>query len=123
MTAMQAVRRVLGQRSQGATGLTVPLTIAIWREDDHWLSECVELGVGSFGSDPQDAAEQAMDAVCSYLNTLEELGERERVFAEKSISVYTGSPAEVHLAHLSREMVTRRDIQIRPFEAPLSSFA
>ncbi|MDO8484759.1 MAG: hypothetical protein Q7S35_07410 [Candidatus Limnocylindrales bacterium] len=120
---MQSIRRAPGKRRKGSTISTVLLTIAIWREAEHWLSECVELGIRSFGSDPEDAAEQAMDAVCSYLNTLEEIGERERVFAEKSIGVYTGAPAEVHLAHLSREMVARDGLQIRPFEAPLGSFA
>lgn len=98
----------------------VPLTIAVWREDDQWLSECLELGIGTFGSTPDDAANEAMDAVCSYLSTLEELGERERVFAEKSISTYVGEPAEVHLPHLSRSVMDREAIQVRPYEVPIS---
>ncbi|MHB8399943.1 MAG: hypothetical protein ACYDCI_13600 [Candidatus Limnocylindrales bacterium] len=105
--------------TEGETILFVPLTIAVWFENERWLSECLELGVGTFGADPQDAADQAMDAVFSYLNTLEELGERERVFAEKSIAVYTSHPAEVHVPHLSREIVERDQIQIRPFEFPM----
>lgn len=113
---LQGVRRaVAGQRQ-----LIVPLTIAVWREDDQWLSECLELGLGTFGSTPDEAASEAMDAVCSYLNTLEELGERERVFAEKSIPTYDGAPAEVHLPGLSRSVMDRESIQVRPYECPIS---
>jgi hypothetical protein len=100
--------------------LIVPLTIAVWREDGQWLSECLELGIGTFGSTPDDAASEAVDAVYSYLNTLEKLGERERVFAEKSISTYVGVPAEVHLPHLSRSVMARESIQVRPYEFPIS---
>jgi len=96
--------------------LVVPLTIAVWREDDAWLSECLELGIGSFGESPDEAATQAMDAVCSYLNTLEELGERPRVFAERSIVTYFGEPAEFHLAQMTRELAQRDALQLRPFE-------
>lgn len=52
-------------RKAGDPTLIVALTIAVWHEDDRWLSECLELGIGTFGADPDDAAEQAMDAVCS----------------------------------------------------------
>ncbi len=122
IVAVHALSRRLrpSRAAVGETILFVPLTIAVWLENERWLSECLELGVGTFGADPQDAADQAMDAVCSYLNTLEELGERERVFAEKSIAVYTSPPAEVHVPHLSREIVERDQIQIRPFEFPMA---
>jgi len=49
-----------------------------------------------------------MDAVCSYLNTLEALGEREMVFAERSLAVYTSPPASVRLAELPRDVADRR---------------
>jgi len=103
--------------------IVVPLTIAVWFEDDAWLSECVELGIGSFGESPDEAAAQAMDAVCSYLNTLEELKERPRVFAEKSIATYFGDPADFTLAKMTRELAKRDRIQLRPFEYAVPALA
>lgn len=90
--------------------LIVPLTIAVWQEAGHWLSECVELEIGSFGDNPNDAAAQAMDAVCSYLNTLEELGERERVFEERGIQVIVAPTAAWH-PEVSGEIASRPDVQ------------
>ena len=99
--------------------LIVPLTIAVWHEDGHWLSECVELEIGSFGDDPNDASAQAMDAVCSYLNTLEDLGQRARVFEERGIQVIVAPTAAWH-PEISGEIASRQDVQLRPFEFPLS---
>lgn len=124
MAAMQAPQRVRSQlhvaHKSGDPHLLVPLTIAVWDEDGKWLSECLEFGIGSFGTTPDDAAEQAMDAICSYLNTIEELGERERVFAEKSIVTYVASPAELRLPRLSRELAQRKGLQLRPYEYPIA---
>ena len=122
MAALRTVRRARTRRSAGQVGETtlfVPLSIAIWHEEGKWLSECIELGIGSFGDNPDDAAEEAMDAVTSYLNTLEELGERDRVFAEKSILTYMAIPAEVPMPALPRALAERDGLQIRPFEVPI----
>jgi len=86
----------------------VPLTIAAWPEGDQWVSHVLELDIASVGTDADNAFEQAMDAVCSYLNTLEALGEREMVFAERSLAVYTSPPASVRLAELPRDVADRR---------------
>lgn len=109
-----------GRQAPAAATLLVPLTIVVWREDGHWLSECREFDIASFGKDPDDAADQAMDAVCSYLNALEALGEREQVFADRSIVTYISSPAEVHFAHLPRAVVERESLQVRHRELPLT---
>jgi hypothetical protein len=111
------------QTTEKGTGLFVPLTVALWPEEGKWLSECIEFGIGSFGETPDEAAEEAVDAVCSYLNTIEALGERERVFAEKSITMYLGVPAEVHLPALRRDLAERADLQLRPFEVPIHLLA
>jgi len=100
--------------------LTIAVTVALWQEGDHWLSECLEFGVGNFGSTPDEAAEQAIDALGSYLNTLEELGERERVFAERSIVPYVTEPAEFSLAKLPIELAKRTGLQIRARELPVT---
>ena len=100
--------------------LTIAVTIALWQEGDHWLSECLEFGVGSFGSTPDEAAEQAIDALGSYLNTLEALGERERAFAERSIVPYVTEPAEFRLAKLPTDLARRAGFQIRARELPVA---
>jgi len=79
MSAMSTPRVAAGAPSTHQ--LTIAVTIALWKEGRHWLSECLEFGVGSFGATPEEATEQAIDALTSYLNTLDERGERERVFA------------------------------------------
>ena len=94
--------------------MTIPqlktrVTIAIWREDEDWVSQCLEFDVGSAGTSPDEAAEEAIDAVKSYLHTLEELGERDRVFAERAIVTYRREPAEFRFPRLSTEMLQRRD--------------
>jgi predicted RNase H-like HicB family nuclease len=119
--ALKALTRFRPQEKPepGAVQLRALLTVAVWPEGDKWLSECLELGVGSFGSNPDEAMEEAIDAIGAYLNTLEELGERERVFAEKSIPTYVIAPAEFHLPHVPRALAERKAIQFRPFEAPI----
>jgi len=46
--------------------------------------------------------------VLAYLHTQDELGERELVFRERSIPVYTTPPAAVPLAPVPREVVEKR---------------
>jgi hypothetical protein len=100
--------------------LSTNVTIAVWQEGVHWLSECLEFGVGSFGPSPDQAADEAIDALCSYLNTLEELGERERVFRERSIVTYATEPLEFSLARLPSEFTRRAGFQLRARELPLT---
>ena len=99
--------------------LVIPLTVAVWPEGDEWVSQCIELDIASAGRTADEAADECMDAVCSYLNTLEELGERERVFADRAIPVYEVTPARVRLADIPREMAERPHFQVRPIEIPM----
>ena len=100
--------------------LNTNVTIAVWQEGVHWVSECLEFGVGSFGPSADKAAEEAMDALCSYLNTLEELGERDRIFRERSIVTYVTEPLEFSLAKLPTEFTKRAGFQLRARELPLT---
>jgi predicted RNase H-like HicB family nuclease len=45
-------------------------------EDGFYVSDCVELGVASFGATVEEAMENLADAVVVYLNTLGDRGER-----------------------------------------------
>jgi hypothetical protein len=95
------------------------VTIAIWPEDDQWVSQCLEFDIASSGPDPDTAALEAGDAVCSYVNTLEELGERDRVFAERSIAVYAMLPAIWRPSDVPREIANRDRLQVRPASVPV----
>lgn len=97
----------------------VPLTLAVWPEGDEWVSQCIELDIASSGPTADEAADECMDAVCSYLNTLEELGERERVFAERAIPVYEVAPARVRLPDIPRDLASRPHVQLRAIEIPM----
>ena len=68
------------------------LTFRIFSEDGDWQSMCSELGVPSFGDSPGDALSNVIDATITYLNAIEENGERERIFKECSIELESGHP-------------------------------
>ena len=121
---VQAVRRRLvgqGTDQPFASHLVVPLTVAVWPEGEQWVAQCVEFDVASSGASSEEAAAEAMDAICSYLNTLEELGERERVFAERGIRAFFDSPPTVQAAPLPRALAEREGLQVRLFEYPMSA--
>lgn len=96
----------------------VPLTVAVWPEGDVWVSRVLELDIASFGDTPDDAADEAMDAVASYVNTLENLGDRERIFRERSIEVLD-RPAEDMSVPLPRDLAERDRVQLRLFRLPV----
>ncbi len=112
---------MFGFRRRSASSLYVPLTIAVWREGSSWVSQCVELDIASCGDTPDEAAQEAMDAVCSYVNTLEELGERDAVFAKRSVKIFAMPPESVPLADLPREIADRSQLQVRPWHLPVAS--
>ena len=62
----------------------IALTLEVVAEGKHFVSRCLELGTASFGDSIDEAFDNVSDATVEYLNTIERLGERERVFAEKA---------------------------------------
>lgn len=68
------------------------LTFKVHEEDGHYVSECDEFEVSSCGETIEEAFDALEDAVILYLTTLEEEGERERVFTERKIDVISGDP-------------------------------
>lgn len=57
-------------------------------KDKKWVAECIELGTSSFGDTLGEAEETIRDMIKLHLNTLENVGERERFFKEHSIKVH-----------------------------------
>lgn len=102
--------------------LYVPVTIAVWRQGDQWVGLALEFDIASCGPTDAEAVEETMDAVLAYLHTQDELGERELVFRERSIPVYTTPPAAVPLAPVPREVVEKRPaIILRELAVPSPS--
>lgn len=73
----------------------VTLTLEAYPEGRSYVSRCSELGVTSCGDSLGDAIESLKDAVAAYLNAIEQLGDRDRIFEEKGIEVRKSKPKMV----------------------------
>ncbi|MEX2245779.1 MAG: hypothetical protein WEC75_03750 [Dehalococcoidia bacterium] len=69
----------------------VTLTLEVLPEGRSFVSRCVELDVASCGDTAGEAIEAVKDALLTYLEAIEELGERERIFREKGIDEFRGA--------------------------------
>ena len=69
------------------------LAVTAYREGDYHVAQCKELGTSSFGRTPKQAFSNIDKATLLFLDTLEDLGECEKVLAERKIKVYDW-PAE-----------------------------
>jgi predicted RNase H-like HicB family nuclease len=70
----------------------VVLTCSLHQEKDQWVSICPELGISSFGSTIDEAKNSLHELVTLHINTLEDIGERARVFKEHHIEIRTAKP-------------------------------
>lgn len=99
----------------------IVVTLKAYKEDGQWVSECLEFDVASAGDTLDEAFENATDAVIVYLNTLEEKGLREKVFAERHVNVHTEDPEpDGELVTLPR---ARPGDFVSPTVVPLASVA
>jgi len=65
----------------------VTLRLEVEREEDLYVAHCPELDISSYGDTVEDAFDHLKDAIVLYLDTIEQNGERERIFRERGISV------------------------------------
>ncbi len=84
----------------------VLLLFRVVEDDGHWVGLCEELDVSSFGETREEALDATLEATELYLNTLEEMGERERVFGERKLELTDFEP----------EDTTERQIVVHPGE-------
>jgi predicted RNA binding protein YcfA (HicA-like mRNA interferase family)/predicted RNase H-like HicB family nuclease len=73
----------------------VALTLEVHREGRQFVSRCRELGTASCGDTLDEAFENIKDATIEYLNAIEQLGERPRIFREKGIKTRKKPPSVV----------------------------
>ena len=63
------------------------VTEVVEKEGDQYVSICPELGTASCGDSIEEALANLHEAVDLYLDAIEDVGERERVFRERGIEV------------------------------------
>jgi len=75
----------------GVTGYVV-LTLEFRRVGGRWTAYCKELGTATFGRSLPEADRRIKEAVLLHLNTLEDVGERQRFFREHNIEFHHTRP-------------------------------
>ncbi len=73
---------------RAATGLMI-LTLAFHREGRLWVGNCLELGTSTYARTLEQTQRELIEMVECHLNTLEEVGERDRFFREHGIEYHT----------------------------------
>ena len=79
--------------SQETAGGYVVLTGYTEPEDDGFNAYCPELGVATCGDTIEEVLDGLQDALEVYIQGLREIGELERVFAEKGVALQSDPPA------------------------------
>jgi len=82
----------------------IEVTFRIHQENSHFVSACPELDVASCGDTIDEALKNIREATLLYLNTIEEQGERQRIFHEKRITLHHKEPPE------------RKRVEVKPNE-------
>ncbi len=70
----------------------IELTILFRPEAGKWTAECLELGTAAYGDSLDEAVEAIEGAMELHLNTLEDVGERERFLKERNIKIHRIAP-------------------------------
>lgn len=83
-----------GRRRPDASKIigTIVLPIKIVLEDKVYVGYCPTFDVSSFGSTIEEALDSTLEAVEVYLEAIDDVNERERVFAEKGVLFFPGEP-------------------------------
>ena len=70
----------------------ITLTLEFQKDGRRWIGVCQELGTSTYSRSLPETEKQLREAVRLHLNTLEEIGERDRFFKEHKIEVHTAKP-------------------------------
>ncbi len=74
--------------ARAAKGFVI-LTLAFHREGRMWVGNCLELSTSTYARTLEQTQRQLIEMVECHLNTLEEVGERDRFFREHGIEFHT----------------------------------
>lgn len=95
----------------------VILRISYSKVKRRWRAYCEELGTATFARSLPEAKERIKEAILLHLNTLEEVGERERFFKEHNIRVYPTKPAKE--ARITIPLNELEDVYVQPYVQPI----
>jgi predicted RNase H-like HicB family nuclease len=70
----------------------ITVTFKVHKEDDQYVARCIELGISTCAASLEEAEQRIEEATSLYMNTLEEVGECERVFEEAGLTINPGEP-------------------------------
>jgi predicted RNase H-like HicB family nuclease len=96
------------------------VTFKFYKEGKKWVALCEELGTSTFGSNLIEAKDRLIEAVLCHLNTLEDVGERERFFRKNRIKFSIQKPQRKEieiLAPLSDDIFVQPHLQRVPVHA------
>lgn len=86
----------------------ITITFHIFKENNRYVSECTELETSSCGDTIDEALKNIRDATLLYLNTIEEQGERKRIFKERGITLHRiiPQPEKINIKIKNGELVS-----------------
>lgn len=74
------------------------LSFSLKKEGTQWTALCKELGTATCANTFEEAHKRIIEAVELHLNTLEEVGERERFFQQNKIRIYPHRPRKKEIS-------------------------
>ena len=75
----------------------IVVTFTAFPEDGQFSAVCKEFDIATCGDTEEEALGNIKNAVEAYLETIEELGERSRVFKKRGIKIHRTSRARVEV--------------------------
>ena len=93
----------------------VVLTLKYRKIDRRWTAYCEELGTATFGRSLTEADKKLKEAVLLHINTLEDVGERERFFKEHNIEYRRSKPKK----DVTVCLPLKESVFVRPYIQPI----
>lgn len=98
----------------GTAGYVV-LTLKFRRVGRRWTAYCEELGTATFGRSLTEADKRLKEAVLLHLDTLEDVGERNRFFKEHNIEFHHTKPRK----NITVCLPLRTEVFVQPHIQPI----
>ena len=98
----------------------VHLTLRFNAEGTDWVGLCVELGTSTFAQTLAACRNELEELVTDHLEVLEEIGERDRFFAEWGIDVHADPGPPVELTIRCPDDLQESRPLFQPFVCPVS---
>jgi predicted RNase H-like HicB family nuclease len=97
----------------------VVLTLKFQKQGRRWTALCEELGTATFGRSLPEADQRLKEAILLHLNTLEDVGERERFFREHNIEIHHGKPRD----NVTVRIPVNKEVFVEPLVQAIPSAA